>query len=122
MPRQAPGHGLDHEGQDFLFSLQPDRPGVLPAALRRAGQPDRIPTPPSSSTPTVPFWRRSETGTGDRQDRVYYAYGRSGGGDRAGTAWADLGLPELDLFDQFLKTGMGAKPVIMAMRTSCWSS
>ena len=44
----------------FPLSLQPDRPGVLPAALRRAGQePDRVQHPHRPLSPTGPSWRRS---------------------------------------------------------------
>ena len=46
----------DHEGRDFLF---PSSQTALEYYRARARS---YSTPPSSSTPTVPFWRRSRNG------------------------------------------------------------
>ncbi len=52
----------DHEGR--IFSFPPARPpwSTTSSSTARRARARSYSTPPSSSTPTVPFWRRSRNG------------------------------------------------------------
>ncbi len=53
----------DHEGQDFSLSHSSQTAlGTTSSSTARQARARSYSTPPSSSTPTVPFWRRSRNG------------------------------------------------------------